>query len=540
MTTANDLIAQGRLSEVWEMYCGFLDLSLDDFMLIQERLLMEQMDLFAASELGQKILRGRAPTRVEEYRETVPLTEYGDYEPYLSQKREDVVPDLPYLWAHTSGRSGRYKWVPYTRPAYVKLGERILASIILASARSRGEVRIDGGDVLLYNTPARPYASGVALASLADLFPFSFVPPLDETEGMTFHERIEQSFQTALVTGIDVVGSITAVLVKIGERFSEGAGGTSLSRVLLHPKAFLRLARGLVRSKLAGRPLLPRDLWPIKGAMCAGTDTSLYKDRIAYYWGVVPHEQYSATETMGTAAVQAWNKKGLFLFPDVVFWEFIPEEEWVRNREDASYQPRTVLLDEVEPGQRYEVVITSFDGGPFLRYRMHDLVRFVSLTDEEAGIDMPSMVITGRSDGLIDLAGFTGLMGEPLVWRAIHEAGVSYSDWTIRKEDGADGPFLHLYIELREEASEETVWRGVHERLKALNPFYADMEAMLDVRPLQVTLLPRGTFQTYFLEKEADGADLAHLKPPHMSPSHEVISDLLGAASQAGQSKGAS
>jgi hypothetical protein len=494
------------------------------------------MDLFSACDLGGKILGGRVPASVEEYRRAVPLTEYGDYEPYLSEKREDVLPQLPYLWAHTSGRSGTYKWVPYPEPAYAKLRERILAAVILSVARERGEVRIKEGDVLLYNTPARPYASGVALMGLAEVFPFRFVPPLEETENMTFHERIEKSYQTALVTGIDIVGSITAVLVKIGERFAEGAGGSRLSGDLLHPMALLRLARAFGRSKLAGRPLLPKDLWPIKGAICGGTDTSLYKDKILEHWGVVPFEQYASTETMGTAAVQAWNKQGLFFFPDVVFWEFIPEEEWKRSREDPCHQPRTVLLDEVEPGQRYEVVITSFDGGPFLRYRMHDLVRFLSLRDEEAGIDLPSMVFAGRSDGLIDLAGFTGLMDEPLVWKAIHDTGIAYEDWIIRKEHGKDGAFLQLYIELKEEdAPAEVIQQLVHENLKALNRFYADLEAMLEVQPLEVTLLPQGTLRAYFLEKQAAGADLAHMKPPHMNPSDEIIGDLLQVSRQSAQ-----
>jgi hypothetical protein len=532
MTSANELLRQGRGDEVWEKYCGFLDLSLGDFMLIQERLLLEQTHLFAACELGRKIIGEKVPTNVEEFRRTVPLTEYEDYEPYLSERREDVLPQLPYLWAHTSGRSGQYKWVPYTEPAYVKLGERMLAATILGTARKRGEIRLEEGDVLVYNIPARPYASGVGMMSMAELFPFHFVPPLEETEHMTFHERIEKSFQTALVTGIDVLGSMTVVLVKIGERFAQGARGAGLSSHLLHPKALLRLARALVRSKLAGRPLLPKDVWSVKGVGCAGTDTALYKDKIIHYWGVTPFEQYASTETVGTAAVQAWNKQGLFFFPDVVLWEFIPEEEWARNRQDPFYQPRTVLLNEVEPGQRYEVVITSFDGGPFLRYRMHDLVRFLSLRDGEAGIDLPSMICAGRSDGLIDLAGFTGLMDEPLIWKAIHNTGIAYVDWTIRKEEAKEGAFLHLYIELKDDVAVEVIRQPVHENLKALNPFYADLESMLELQPLQVTLLPQGTFQAYFMEKQAAGADLAHMKPPHMNPSHEIISDLLRLSKQ--------
>jgi phenylacetate-coenzyme A ligase PaaK-like adenylate-forming protein len=225
--------------------------------------------------------------------------------------------------------------------------------------------------------------------------------------------------------------------------------------------------------------------------------------------------------------VQAWNKQGLFFFPDAVFLEFIPEEEWGRQREDPEYQPCTVLLDEVETGQRYEVVITSFDGGPFLRYRMHDLVRFVSLRDEAAGIGLPSMVFAGRSDGLIDLAGFTGQMDEQLIWRAIHDTGIPYVDWVVRKEEATENAFLHLYIEVEDHVEAEEVRVAVHDNIKSHNRFYADLESMLDVRPLEVTVLAPGAFKSYTMEKLAAGADLAHLKPAHMNPPDETMSELL-------------
>ena len=60
------------------------------------------------------------------------------------------------------------------------------------------------------------------------------------------------------------------------------------------------MARALLRSRLAGRPMLPKDLWPVKGAICGGTDTELYREIIADYWGVIPYEVYASTEAGGT------------------------------------------------------------------------------------------------------------------------------------------------------------------------------------------------------------------------------------------------
>ena len=53
MTTAVELLRQGRRDEFWQRYCGFLDLGIEEFMAIQERLLVEQLHLLAGSELGR-------------------------------------------------------------------------------------------------------------------------------------------------------------------------------------------------------------------------------------------------------------------------------------------------------------------------------------------------------------------------------------------------------------------------------------------------------------------------------------------------------
>jgi len=45
---------------------------------------------------------------------------------------------------------------------------------------------------------------------------------------------------------------------------------------------------------------------------------------------------------------------------------------------------------------------------------------------------------------------------------------------------------------------------------------------------VEIELLPKGTFARYTARKQAEGADLAHLKPPHINPSDEVLSILKG------------
>ena len=74
MPKAVELLRQGRDKELWQMCCGFLDLNIEQFMVIQKRLMLEQIQLLNRSPLGKKLMRGARPETVEEFREQVPLT----------------------------------------------------------------------------------------------------------------------------------------------------------------------------------------------------------------------------------------------------------------------------------------------------------------------------------------------------------------------------------------------------------------------------------------------------------------------------------
>ncbi len=288
------------------------------------------------------------------------------------------------------------------------------------------------------------------------------------------------------------------------------------------------MVRGLIRSKLAHRPLLPKDLWSLKGLITFGIDSSVFKEKINEMWGREPLEFHGCTEAV-LIAMQTWDHQGMTFIPHLNLFEFIPEEESIKSREDPTYQPSTLLLDEVKPGN-YELVITSLHGGPFVRYRLGHLIKITSLRNEQLNIDIPQMVFLCRVDDQIDIAGFTRL-SEKTIWQAIENTGLAYKDWMVRKEV-KDKPVLHLYIELKENGyiPAEQVSAAVHEELKKLDTPYAELESFLGLRPLEITLLPENAFQLYKLKQQAAGAELAHLKPPHLNPSDATLDFLINTA----------
>ena len=95
MSIGLDLLKDGKYQDMWERYCGFLDLSMDEFMAMQKHLLLEQIQLLRECPMGDHLMRGETPNTVDEFREQVPLTNYEDHAPLLKEQREGSLPAKP-------------------------------------------------------------------------------------------------------------------------------------------------------------------------------------------------------------------------------------------------------------------------------------------------------------------------------------------------------------------------------------------------------------------------------------------------------------
>jgi hypothetical protein len=330
----------------------------------------------------------------------------------------------------------------------------------------------------------------------------------------------------AMAEGLDYFFGIASILAKIGERFEQGGSKVKFSFGMLNPKFLFRMGGGFLKAKMKRRALLPKDIWNVKGVMCGGMDTDIYRNQIVHYWGKNPLEGYACTEG-GMFGTQTWNYKGLTLFPDCDFYEFIPMEEREKNKKNPNYQPKTVLMDELEPGI-YELVFTNLLGGVITRYRVGDLLQVVSLKDEEAGINIPQFRFYSRADDLIDL-GSMARFTEKAIWEAIDKSGIAYVDWVARKEEVKGEPVLHLYIEFKNgtKLAMNKAAERIETSLQKVCPDFKDMENMFGNDRLLITELPANTFNLFTENQQKAGADLAHMKPPRMQPKEDVMHRLL-------------
>jgi hypothetical protein len=519
-------MVKSESDRTWLKYCGFLDLTISQFSSIQESLLLQQVEKMSGCKLGQKIMGKRVPRSVDEFRRFVPLTKYEDYLPELENKNEDCLPEKPFAWAHTSGGSIAFRKVPISAEANRRQLDHLMAAFILACSKSKGHSTVAEGDRVLFNVAPKPYLSGILASGAAETFNMQPIYTPDDHDNMEFREKMTRGFELSLRTGMDILVAMTSVLVKTGTDFDNRSKNSNLSKHLVHPGECYRMVRAFLRSKLEKRHVLPKDIWPLKALICWGIDTAAYKEQVYKYWGAYPYQFHACTEA-GIMAVQTWNRKDMTFIPNSNFYEFISEEEWGKSREDVFYEPKTVLLSEVIPGERYELVITSFYGGPFIRYRLGHLIRITALEDEEAGILLPQMVFESRSDELIDIAGFTRIC-EKAISQAVSGSHIDCEDWVARKEIKDNKPVLHLYTELRRDYSQIDLASVLQAELMKADQGYNDLARMMEIFPLQVTLLKKGSFNNFMKSRHSAGFDLAQQRPVKMNTTDDEILELMG------------
>jgi phenylacetate-coenzyme A ligase PaaK-like adenylate-forming protein len=186
-----------------------------------------------------------------------------------------------------------------------------------------------------------------------------------------------------------------------------------------------------------------------------------------------------------------------------------------------------VLYNELELGI-YEFVLTNFHGGALTRYRIGDLFEVISLGDAELGSSLPQMRFYSRADDVIDLGNLVRLT-EKDIWKAIEATNVKYQDWIARKEFNGKDVTLHIYLEPKpsENIAVKDYQQQLALELSKLSSEFNSLDEILGCKPIQISLLQPGLFDGYMKQRQQEGADLAHIKPPHMQPSDQVMKRLF-------------
>jgi len=487
----DELFWQPDYDSIWKKYCGFLDLSVTEYLGIQESLLMQQIDLINRSSLGKKFMPYK-PKSVADFRRIIPFTSYRDYARYLEKQYSGFLPEAQYQWTCADRKDGDVKWIPYTREAILAVSRCIIGSMILACADKKGTVKIGHGSNILHDVPSGPYTINQYASAVARQTGFRFFPDRS-TPSPTEHRCLfPQELERYLNSGIDLLITPGSSLYRIGQHLAERVEQIEFN---LSPSQTWRCLLAWLKSQREHRPLLPKDVWLLKGLISGGPESTVYKDQICRYWGKTPLLIYHSPEG-GILATQGWNKKDYTFLPTSSFLEFIPEEDVLINRGNPDYLPRTLLLNQLKPGSQYEVVISSFYGMPFLRCRLGDLVRITALEDPETGIKLPQMDIVSLMEETIEIGDFCRL-NETHILQAIVAAGLKYEDWGLCSGQENGVYYLNVYIELKENRSENNLEEAIDTALVKISDEYRHNRTAQGKPFLKVIQLPPGSFRTY-------------------------------------------
>ncbi len=516
-----EMLEERQFDKIWQTYCGFLDLSIESYMEIQNRLMEEQIALWCKSPLGKGILKGKRPKTIDDFRKMVPLTTYDDYADILLQKRAELLPGNPIIWLQTTWEGGKQpiKIAPYTRSMLDVYRQNVTACLILCSSTEKGKFDVENTDRFLYGLAPLPYATGLFPLALNEEIDIQFLPNVKEAIEMSFSECNKLGFKLAMKSGVEFFFGLGSVAYAVSLSFSQmslGNGGGIKNLLKCHPKMIYRILKAKRITKKENRPLMPKDLFKLKGLVVAGTDNRCYKDDLERLWGVRPLELFAGTEP-SIIGTENWTKNGMYFFPNACFYEFLHEADMLKLKEDPTYKPKTFLMNEVVPGEKYEIVLTVLKGGAFARYRVGDVYRCIGLTNREDNTKIPRFEYVDRVPTIIDIAGFTRI-SENGIKDAIELSKLPIIGWTALKEFNEDNrPYMHPYMEIdKSRFSESAVNTEIVKDIlstyfKYIDQDYRDLKKILGMDPIKVTLLRCETFESF---EKLKHRQIAKINPP--------------------------
>ena len=389
---------------IWRKYCGFLDLSKEEFSDIQRELLQDELLLIHRSSLGQNLLRGSLPKTIGDFRQACRLTTYTDYRPFLKGHQESNLAESVFRWVDDDAPGRASRCVPYTKPGYETAVDNTLAALILSSAKKKEDVNLRPQDRMYWDHSNQSSLLGDLGSEMTQRFGFPSLPPPSGSEARASGNKAEFSWDRGMTGGLDLMLAPSSALAKLGEDFSSSRSTAWFHPSMFHPAAMQRLAKGYLKSKILSRKMMPKDFWAPKSLLTwqlDDSDGSEMNGQTALYWGKPPYRPYFCSEG-GVMGLPGWNRKDVTLIPYSNFYEFIPEDEYLKSWQDSEYRPETVLFHELTEGSRYELVITNLHGMPFLRYRVGHLIKVIAQDDPEIGVRLPKIAFEGKCDQRLD------------------------------------------------------------------------------------------------------------------------------------------
>lgn len=455
-----------------------------------------------STEFGRKHGFSRLSTLSDEellgaYRAEVPIQDYEGYRAYIERMREGGEPDV--LWpglvmdfAQTSGTTSGDKFMPVSKELF---RSNFLSSLDIFANLMRWGVSLPkmmSGRCLFLggSTDLEVNEHGIRTGDLSGLvtpmirWPISqvYTPGPDIALMSDWPAKIEAMAQRTIDQDVRMISGIPSWASVLFARVIELANERGMNATCM------------------------RDVWPnLDLFVHGGVNYAPFKSRIAELVEGDANadmqcrlELYPASEAF-VALQDERHERGLRLCADLGnFFEFVPIEEI----HDAN--PTACAAWEVEPGQRYVVVLSTCAG--LFRYILGDVVEFDTVPgglDGSGGTGPSRMRIVGRHRLFINAFGENLIVEhiESAIARAAESVGVRIGEFTAAPVYPSGTTRAGLEVAVEAELPAELVGRFrdvVDETIKAQNVDYTTKRTDgLGMAEPTITVLREGAFHAW-------------------------------------------
>ena len=538
---ANGMAALGRMEKA---SLNAKQISLETLM----RLIRENEDTEYGRKYDFRDIRSYA-----DYARKVPFSEYKDYEPYIERmivwgdKNLITSSDIQFF-AHTSGTSGASKMIPRTQREL-----EILYNDIFQRAFGLCELENDVSKIARFpherganfmETQMGFTPTGTAHGAISE----TLNHPDDTVSCSVFPEEIiysaadfdrrhikllfalrDKHLNYMMATFSPMIYDMVVYLQlhwrKLCDDLEAGRIGDEVSveprlrarlNALLTPEPERAEEIRRVMEKYEDGYFIP-GIWPdLKLVACVGTATfASHMEKIREHLGPdIKVDQLGYVSSESTVAAQIKEgEEAYMLLPYSGFYEFIPM--------DGDEQTETpVLMDQLEAGREYELIVTNLSG--FYRYRIGDVIRVTGFHNK-----CPMIVFSYRKNQLVSMYGekVTEAVMQRSVEKLAAESDTRIFEYCVYPDTESDPGRYIVILESDEEIGPDR-WQSYSDILNRLlceaHDSYRKKIEQKIMLPLEVRFVQPQTFALYRDMKILDGASPNQIKPIHVISNEKL------------------
>jgi len=438
----------------------------------------------------------------EDYKDHVPINQYNDLEPYVTQMTNGgqniLTSEDAYMFNLTSGTTAKPKYIPVTSSAEkntLGLNHHWLYRALLDHPYflNKANFTITGSAIEGYTAASIPFGSmsGLIYKNLARPIRNCFVLPFIASEISNYELRYYVMSRFALGKDVSFVATPNPTtlikLAEVGIKYQREIirsvhDGKLLSNTLLEISPADMEIVDAIDGTLSADPdratflenvlqkkgsLIPQHCWPsLKLIACwLGGSAGYHAEKLSQYYGNAPKRDlgYLASEGCITLPVSDNTPAGVLALTSF-YYEFIPEEF------ADGPAPETLECQELEEGKLYRVLLTNESG--LYRYDINDIVRVEGFYNKT-----PMLAFVRKTSNIINITGEKVHVNQLLMTIKEIQSKHNIEIKTFRVATNQDLMHYDMMLALGNSVNEEQVAEfiipGIDEILSELNIEYS-------------------------------------------------------------------